>query len=161
MGDNEWFENEAFYSRREKPWFDDRLEPRYGIRLRSPGHITDQKYAVHHIVRATTCVISDAVFPDPSMARTIPSSPMPCGSRILEDCTLSWKLGRFSGHWTNRTRSWTNVVFYESTGVHWVQFSNDIRTRVNWNVQREHVQGSLLKPRAKVVRYVAQNSQGL
>ncbi|KAF8258643.1 hypothetical protein EI94DRAFT_1814939 [Lactarius quietus] len=48
----------------------------------------------------------------------------------------------------HRARSWTNVAFFESQAnaqvSFGVQISNDVNTRVNWQVSREHVQGAVL-----------------
>ena len=48
----------------------------------------------------------------------------------------------------HRTRSWTNVAFYESQASarasFGVQVANDVSARVNWKVSREHTQGAML-----------------
>jgi hypothetical protein len=48
----------------------------------------------------------------------------------------------------HRTRSWTNVAFFEgqanARASFGVQITNDVSTRVNWQVSHEHIQGAML-----------------
>lgn len=48
----------------------------------------------------------------------------------------------------HRTRSWTNIAFFEgqanAQASFGVQITNDVSTRVKWQVSRGHVQGAML-----------------
>ncbi|KAH9169959.1 hypothetical protein EDB89DRAFT_1908133 [Lactarius sanguifluus] len=49
----------------------------------------------------------------------------------------------------HRTRSWTNVAFYESRAIAQASFgvqitNDDVSASVNWQVSREHIQGAML-----------------
>ncbi len=48
----------------------------------------------------------------------------------------------------HRTRSWTNIAFYEGQANAQVSFgvqvTDDVSARVNWQVSRTHIQGAML-----------------